>query len=58
MITAMTSSRIDVAHKLEDIRNSLIVMRSNVCLNNNDRDNLENSINYIDEIVNRVMKGK
>lgn len=58
MITAMTSSKIEIMHKLEDMRNNLIVLRSHICLNDYDREKLEISINNMDEIVNRIMKGK
>lgn len=58
MITAHTSARIKVASELYDIDNKMRMLRSYVCFNEHDVVNIDQIINNVDHLVNKVMNAK
>ena len=55
MINAHTSSRIEVAAKLCNAKDTILSVRSYVCVSQKEVVKIDNIVSEIDEIVNRVM---
>jgi hypothetical protein len=56
MISALTSSRIETANKLHKMRNELLDLRSFICFNESELQEIDITISVFDKLINRIMK--